>query len=252
MNSPTVGLPSASRPPADRSEAEATHVWSSLYKVGGAAAAVTAVLIPIQVIVFIMWPPPLGGTATDWFKLFQESWLIGLLSLDLLLMADYILLMPIILALYVVLRRKGEALMAMGAVLFFVAISIYFASNTAFEMLSLSQQHAAATADAQKTVLLGAGQAMLATYQGTAFYVSYLLGSVAGILISAVMLRSDVFSRVAGYAGIAGNAIGLGLYLPAVGIVLGVFSGLVLWVWYILIAVGLIRLGRAAPKDERR
>jgi len=33
--------------------------WKLLYRVGGAAALISAVFIPIQVIVFIVWPPPI-------------------------------------------------------------------------------------------------------------------------------------------------------------------------------------------------
>jgi hypothetical protein len=219
-------------------------VWKPLYRVGGAAALITAVLIPIHVIVFIVWPPPLEGTVIDWFTLFQDNWLLGLLSMDLLLMADYVLLVPIVLALYVVLRRASEYLMAIGTALFFLAIAVYFASNTAFEMLSLSEGYAVATTEAQRSTFLAAGQAMIATYQGTSFHVSYVLGSVAGIIIGAVMLRSDNFSRVTAYAGILGNVIGFGLYVPMIGLFLSVVSGPVLWIWYILLARRLFQLGR--------
>ena len=219
-------------------------VWKPLYRVGGAAALITAVLIPIHVIVFIVWPPPLEGTVTDWFTLFQDNWLLGLLSMDLLLMADYVLLVPIVLALYAVLRRASEYLMAIGTALFFLAIAVYFASNTAFEMLSLSEGYAVATTEAQRSTFLAAGQAMIATYQGTSFQVSYVLGSVAGIIIGAVMLRSNIFSRVTAYAGILGNVIGFGLYVPMIGLFLSVVSGPVLWIWYILLARRLFQLGR--------
>ena len=49
------------------SQAESNTSWKPLYRVGGAAALITAVLIPLQIIVFIAWPPPLEGTASDWF-----------------------------------------------------------------------------------------------------------------------------------------------------------------------------------------
>ena len=126
---------------------------------------------------------------------------------------------------------------------YFVAVAAYFASNTAFEMLSLSEGYSAATTEAQRSVYLAAGQAMLATFEGTAFQVSYVLASVAGIMIGAVMLRSDIFSRVAAYALIVGDVIVLGLYVPTKGIFLSVISVPVLWVWYILIARRLIQLG---------
>jgi hypothetical protein len=149
-------------------------------------------------------------------------------------------------ALYVALRRASESLMAVATALYFVAIAAYFASNTAFEMLSLSDQYAAATTYSQRSVYLAAGQAMLATFEGTAFQVSYVLASVAGIMIGAVMLRSDIFGRVAAYALIVGDVIGLGLYVPTIGIFLSVISVPVLWVWYVLIARRLIQLGSGA------
>ena len=219
--------------------------WRLLYRASGAVALTTAVLIPLQIIVFIAWPPPLESSAIDWFRLFQDNWLLGLLSLDLLLLVDYILLIPVVLALYVALRRASESLMAVATALYFVAIAAYFASNTAFEMLSLSDQYAAATTDTQRAMYLAAGQAMLATFEGTAFQVSYVLASVAGIMIGAVMLRSKIFGRVAAYALILGDVIGLGLYVPTIGVFLSVISVPVLWVWYVLIARRLIQLGRA-------
>lgn len=226
--------------------------WKGLYTIGGVAALVTVALIPLQVVAFVLWPPPLNGPVTEWFTLFQSNWLIGLLSLDLLLLVDYVLLIPIVLALYAALRRAAESLMAIGIALFFVAIALYFASNTAFEMLALSGQYATATTDGQRATYLAAGQAMLATYQGTAFHVSYILASIAGIIVTAVMLRSQVFSRVAAVAGLLGYVVGLALYLPIVGIFLSVLSAVVLWIWYALVGWRLLQLGRRGPEAAAR
>ena len=224
--------------------------WRLLYRAGGVAALITAVLIPLQIVVFVAWPPPLEGTAIDWFALFQDNWLLGLLSLDLFLIVDYVLLVPIVLALYITLRQISAPLMAVATALYFVAIAAYFESNTAFEMLSLSNQYAAATTGAQRAMYLAAGQAMLATFEGTAFHVSYVLASVAGIMIGAVMVRSKVFGRVAAYALIVGDVIGLGLYVPLLGVLLSVISVPVLWIWYVLIARRLIQLGSGASEEE--
>jgi len=91
---------------------------------------------------------------------------------------------------------------------------------------------------------------MLATFQGTAFQVSYVLASVAGIIIGAVMLRSDIFSTVAAYALILGDVIGLGLYVPTIGIFLSVISVPILWIWHILIARRLFQLGSGFSEEE--
>jgi hypothetical protein len=43
---------------------------------------------------------------------------------------------------------------------------------------------------------------------------------------------------------LAGNVVGFGLYLPTVGLAISACSGLVLWVWYLLLARRLFRLAR--------
>ncbi len=129
--------------------------WKGLYKVGGAVALTTLVLIPTQIIIFIAWPTP--STVDGYFTLFQNNWLLGLLNLDLLYMLTTVLMGLVILALYAALRRASQSYMAIALTLGLVATAVYFASNTAFEMLSLSNQYAAATTDAQRSVFLAAG-----------------------------------------------------------------------------------------------
>jgi len=223
--------------------------WKGLYKVAAAAALLIVAMIPIQAIVFVAWPPPdflpNVSTVTDWFTLFQNNWLLGLLELDLLLIADYALGGLVTLALYVALRRTSESFTAIALILGLVGIADYIASNPAFSMLSLSDQYAAATTDAQRSMFLAAGQAMLAVYQGTAFLVSFVLLVVAPLILSVVMLRSNIFSKVTAYVGILGSAIAL-----AIGPLLSLISVVVFAIWYILIARRLFQLGQSASKEE--
>jgi hypothetical protein len=227
-----------------REEEAADSNWRPLYRVAATAALLSAVFIPLQVLVFMAWPPPLEGTVTDWFTLFRDNPLVGLLDLDLLLVADNVILVPIFLALYVLLRRDSESVMAIATALGFLGIVFFIASNPAFEMLSLSDRYAEATTEAQRSTFLAAGEAMLATWQGTTFQAAYILGSVAGIAVGAVMLRSGTFSNLAGWMAILGNAVGLGLYVPVVGVYVSVFSVLFLEIWYILISRRLFQLGK--------
>jgi len=82
----------------DESRAEtADSGWKSLYRVGGAAALIMAVFIPIQFIIFVAWPPP--STVIGWFTLFQNNRLLGLLDMDLLLIVDQVLVALVLLAL---------------------------------------------------------------------------------------------------------------------------------------------------------
>jgi len=85
-------------------------------------------------------------------------------------------------------------------------------------MLTLSNQYAAATSDTQRAMFLAAGQATLAihhnnSYADTGIYLSFLLVSVSGLIMSVVVLRSKVFSKGAAYVGILANGFGLGYYI---------------------------------------
>jgi len=219
--------------------------WRGLYMVAGVGAVLTGILIPLQIIAFIAWPPPIEGTVADWFELFRQNPLLGLVSFDLAILLEEVLLIPIVIALYILLRRESESLMAIAAGLWFVSIALFVASNTGFEMLALSQGYADAASEAQRASYLGAGQAMLATYmgQGSAFVMGYLLAALAGVLVGLAMLRNQVFSRWAAYAVIAGNLLGLALFVPVVGVPLSIISVFILIAWYLLIGWRLLQLG---------
>lgn len=167
--------------------------WAWLYKIGGIAALVIVVIIPIQSFIFVTWPPP--TTVLGYFTLFQNKWFIGLLDMDLLYLFVSALMIPVYLALYLSLKRINESFMVIALVLGLVGIAAHFSSNTAFEMLSLSHQYTAATTDVQRSILLAAGQGMLTTFQGTAFDVYYILNAITLIIISFVMLKSNIFSK---------------------------------------------------------
>ncbi len=246
MEASTLQYRPASRPSAEEAwPAAAASDWKLLYRIGGAAALLIAVLIPLHAAVFIANPPP--GTVLGFFTLIQNNRLVGLLDLDFLMIVDQVLMIPILLAVYIALRRNGESLMLIATALAFLGMAAYFASREAtFTLLFLSDSYAAATTEAQKAMYLAAGQAMLVTYNGTAFQLSYNLGQLAGVVISAVMLRSHLFSKVAAWAGILGNLVGWGLYVPGIGIYISLFSVIGLWIWYILVGRGLWRLGAAA------
>ena len=234
----------------DAARAEAADSdWKSLYKIGGVAALLSVVFLPIQIAVCLMSPPP--DTVIGWFRLFQDNRLVGLLDLDLLLLVDQVLAILVFLALYVALRRVNESFMAIAIAFGLVSAVLFIASNPAFAMLSLSDQYAAAGTEAQRTMFLTAGQAVLVTWQGSAFQASYLLGSLAPIIISAVMLqdRSRVFGKSTAYLGILANVIALGLFVPKVGVYISIFSVVFLWIWYILLARRLFQLGHGVLSE---
>jgi hypothetical protein len=217
--------------------------WSRLCRIGGVAALVSVVLIPIQIVVLLVWPPP--AAAPESFELFESNLVIGLLSLDLLYLPQNVLIVLIYLSLYAALHRIDESLMAVALALGLVGIAAFFPSNTAFEMLELSTRYAGAETAAQQAALLAAGEGMLAAYVGTTYDVYYILNGIALLLIAAVMVRSGVFGGVTAYVGLLAGAL---MVLPASAGTIGLafaLASLVPWaVFSVLVARRLLWLAR--------
>ena len=223
----------------------ATPGWSALYKLGGVSALLLVAIIIIQGIVVSSAPQPLEGTALDWFKLFERSTLIGLIDFELLMVVYVILSIPIALALYVLLRQVDPSWTAVYLVLSLIGVICFIAARPAFEMLSLYKSYTAAGTEAEKAMFLSAGQALVAVFHGTAFQISYYLGSLSGLIVSLVMLRTDIFSRATAWLRIGSAICDFGLLIPTVGIYISLFSVLFLLIWDILIARRLFQLGRS-------
>lgn len=217
--------------------------WKGIFLSGGIAAFTMLLLMLIQIIVYVIWPPP--ATVAGYFSLFQKNWLLGLLSLDLIYIVNSILLILIYLAVYFVLRKAGESSMLIALIFGIVGIAAYFASNTAFEMLSLSHQYAAATTEAQRTMFLTAGQVMLETYKGTAFDIYYVLNTVVLFIFSPVMLRSRLFSSATAYLGFLAGIL---MVVPSSAGTLGLYfslASLIPWaIWLVLVGQRLLQFRR--------
>jgi hypothetical protein len=235
--------------------------WESLYKIGG-TAALMAVLVGLIEIIINFFP---GGSASPetviaWFTLFQNNWFLGLRNLGLLNIILTVLGIPVFLALYAAHRRVNKAYAALAMIISFVGVAVFLATNRAFPMLELSGQYAAATTDAQRSMLAAAGQAMLSVGKshtpGT--FLGFFLSEVAGIAISMVMLRSKVFSKVTAYAGILGFTLLLisdicSSFVPAlvdVAMIFAMGGGLLSMAWYILLARRLFQLGSGILEEE--
>lgn len=217
--------------------------WNKLYTIGGAAAIGSVLLIPIQVSIFITWPPPTA--ITDWFSLFQKSWLLGLLSLDLLYILNNTLILIFYLALYVALKRANETLMAIAFLMGIVGGTVYYSSNMGFEMLALSNHYAVATSEATKAMLLTSGQTLMTIYTGTAFDVYYVLNGIALLIIAIVMLQSKVFGKGAAYWGLVAAIL---MSIPSTAGMIGLvfaLASLIPWIVFcILVARKLFQLAK--------
>ena len=219
--------------------------WNSLYKIGGAAALIMVAITLAQFVSFIVASPPLEGNAGDWFALFQKSAFLGLLGFESLLVIYALLSVLVSLALFAALRPASQSLTAIFLILSVIGGMAFVVARPALEMLSLSNQYSAATTDAQRTAILAAGEVMVAIFHGTAFQVSYILGSITGLLIAAAMLRSGVFSRTTAYLRIGSSVFDFGIFIPGIGLYISLLSVVFLLAFNILVARRLLQLGSA-------
>jgi hypothetical protein len=181
--------------------------WRGLYKIGGVSAIIIAFILIGEIVAYSMLPRL--NTTIETFELFHSNCLAGLLTFDLLGILSYLLFIPMILSLYVALRQTNESIMIIGTVLFFIGITVFFATNTAFSMLSLSNQYAIAKTEEEKSILLAAGQTMITLFNVNAFLVSYVIVSASWIMIAYVMLQSNLFGQISSYAGILAGSAGI-------------------------------------------
>jgi hypothetical protein len=222
-----------------------TARWRGVLAAAAAGAILTAICVPLQVALFIAVPPPASHSVGAWFDLFSKSPVVGLLSLDLLMMMEQVLAVPIILALFLLLYRAAPSATLLGAAAWLMGAILFLGSNTAFEMLALARGYTAA-APADQPAYIAAGHGMLASYwdMGTSFVFGYVLSAVGGILLGAALVRAGALGRATGWLLVVANVVGLGIFLPGVGIAVSLVSVLLLWIWYMRIGWSLARMVR--------
>jgi hypothetical protein len=222
-----------------------------LARIGGWAAIAMLALVPLQLVVYVVSPPP--ESVIGWYELFQRNRLVALVDLDLLLLVDYLLAGFVFLGLWVTQRSSSPAAASIMLALELIAITTYITSNPAIEMMSLADRYSIAATDLQRQQLLAAGEATITTWTGTAFVTSYLLSAVATLIASVVMLRTRTFTRMTGVAGIIYGTLNL---VPSsagtLGLVLSLASLIPMLVWLVLVARGLLRPPHARHEQEPR
>lgn len=217
--------------------------WQNLYRMAGAATFIMVLIIPLQIIVYMTWQIP--ESALDSFLLFQDNKLVGLLVFELPYLVSNVLSIALFIALYTVLRKVNPTIVAIATTMGLISVAIVFNARPGFDLLYLSDQYTAATNAAQRAMYLAAGEAKLALINGTAQQAHYILGSIAFLLISIVMLSSEKFNKTTAYMGIVANTLAFGIYVPVIGIYLSIFSVFpFLTIWMILTAWQFLKFGR--------
>lgn len=247
------------------------HNKKRIYTIGGLAALIAALLLRKNIssefflyreMGIIEWgPSPIPASAEGWFELLQDNVILGLTLLDFFDIVNYCLVGLIFVALYHILKSTNETSMTIALIAGLIGIAVYFASNQAFSLLSLSHQHATAVDSQQKVVIVTAGEALLAIhnpgaiYQGTGIYLSHFLVSLAGLIMAIIMLQSSTFSKPTAYAGIIANGFVMGHFIllfivPELTFLPYLIASPALIVYYVLISRKFYKLNSLKMEKE--
>jgi hypothetical protein len=225
--------------------------WSGFYRIAGATAVILLVYSLVTMAILVA----LGGmpaTAREGFDLLAKNRLVGLLRLDALTILAMPLYYLLLLGLFSALKEVDGARALQGALLGFVGVTLVLATPSAFSFLTLSDKFVAATDETQKTLLLAAGEAVLASdlWHGSGALMGGLLLQTSTLLLSLVMLRSADFSKITAWVGVVMHGLDLlhilvGFFLPAAGVVLMMVAGPLYLVWFPLLARDFFRMAQA-------
>lgn len=193
----------------------------TIYRMGRIATAFMLVMIPVQIIFYLLWPHP--KTIIDWFSLFHNNWIIGLISFDFLYLLSMIASIFLYLALYFALKDENKSLSIFAITLGLTGLAIYFPSNTAIEMLSISKQYAQAVTEQDKTILHASGQTLYSIWKGTSYAVYYVLNGIALILFFSAMTKSNKFRKKTAYIGLVAGIL---MTVPATAGIVGMTMAL--------------------------
>ena len=219
--------------------------WKDLYKLAGIAAIVSEFVILLGIVTYFIWPyTPGSKTTEEILRLLQSDPLGGLVSLDLFLFVGNLFSIFLFLALYVSLRPVNPSYALVALAVGLIGLVLLIPARPIVELFALSRQYAAATTDAARSQILAAGDALLALFDGTNWFMNTLLGALSLLTSSLLMLRSNTYSKATAYAGIFTNAVVCGFFIPTLGKFLLFLSLPGYMIWYFLLAKRFFQMGR--------
>jgi hypothetical protein len=238
--------------------------WNSIYHLG----AIAAILVVLGSILDILISIALGGdltslpsTAAERLNQLHNNALVGLYNLDLLNLITTLIMIPATFAVCAAHRKVNAAFSAFAMIVSAIGAALFVANNGALPMLALSGKYAAASTETQRTILAAAGEALLASgeHGSPGAFLGFMLPLVAAILISCIMLKGKIFSKMGSYFGIAGNTLlliylGLVTFVPetkSFALALASPGGLLAIAWLIMISRGLFQMGSRKTESNR-
>lgn len=202
------------------------YFW--LFKIAGISALISAVLIPIAVIVFFIWPL----YPEDILEIIQRNMLAGLMSLDVIYSIGNIFALPIFLAFYIILRKVDKSFSLIALSLGIISLVLIIPARPIVEMIQISENYSDASTQMGKEFFKLIGMQTMKSFRGTAYYVHYVSGTLSLLISSVLMLNSDFFKKNIAYIGIISNILVFGFFIPKIGTYISLISVIGYLIWW--------------------
>jgi hypothetical protein len=233
--------------------------WKSIYTLGGIAAILALTGISLDVAIGNINGGNLSAlpqTAIDRFAQFHDNKFQGLYNLDLLNIIVQMIIIPTYIALFAVHRNVNKAYGLLALIVFLFGSVIMVANNTALAMLELSNKFFSTTIESQKSLYAAVGESMLAqgAHGSPAIFLGFFIPNIANLIMSIVMLKGKVFSKINSWIGIIGSILMLlyvilvnfGTSVENMATLFAMPGGLLLMAWMIMFTIRLFKLGRVS------
>ena len=231
--------------------------WHQIYFTGAIATIIALTGILLDVIIGNITGGNLASlpqTAMERLGQFHDDLFLGLYNLDLLNAIVQLIMMLSFFALYAAHRLINKPWALLALIIFITGSILMVSNNVALPMMELSRKFATTPDEAQKALYAAAGEALLAqgAHGSPGIFLGFFIPNLANLLMSWVMLKGGVFTRVNAWLGIVGSILMM-IYVILVNFVPGVNSmaiafampgGLLLMAWMILFTIRLFKLSR--------
>ena len=193
----------------------------TMYQMGGISYIIVAFAILFSIIAFFIWPFKPGNVPIeDIFLLLQNDRLGGLISLDLsMLIIIPINVIPMV-VLYYILKQVDEFYALLALIFGLIGVALLIPTRPLIELVDLSNQFAVTNSETIRSRLLTEGDLLLRQFNGTAWFCQSVFFLISGVINGILMLRATTFRRITAIMNIAVNLVGLGFFIPIVGLIL--------------------------------
>jgi hypothetical protein len=211
--------------------------------------------IATMLIVSLIGGPP--ETVVECFAMLSENKLTGLLRLDILTVFVMPLYYILFYSLYHVLKPYDKGWITISVIFAFAGVTLFLAAPSTFSYLHLSDSYEGALSEIQKNNLLAAGESILATdiWHGAGPRIGGILIQSGALIISLLMLKNTVFSKLTAWTGIVMHGLDLahiiaGFFSVVAGNMLMIIAGPLYPVWFLLIGLRFFKLSRNENRAE--